>query len=817
MRKLKQRLCGLLLCAAVLVSLCPTALAEDVSIPYLDETGTEKFCEKYKAVNKNELEWAGGWYVAENSVYITDRVTVTGDVHLILTNGCDLTAMTGIQVSEGNSLTIYAQSKDESDMGRLEAYGSQGEAGIGGVGYGDDGGNITINGGSVTAVGLDNGAGIGGGKITINGGTVKATSSYGAGIGGGAYGNGGTIAITGGTVTAASKDSGNAFGGAGIGGGYQGGGGSITISGGTVEAISESGVDIGGGYDSASGNIVPSGKIEISEGANVKGSGGGKPNVGPVHGAKTDEWASDGTNHWHPCKIESCAEQFGKEAHDFTEWTTDTEPTATTPGSRHRDCRICQYWQTGTIPPLHSHSYGQAWESNASGHWHECSCGDRSGYAAHTPGSAATCTKPQTCTTCGHVLESVSGHTPGPAATCTEPQTCTTCGHVLEAALGHTPGPAATCTEPQTCTVCGHVLEAALGHTPGPAATCTEPQVCTVCGHVLVAALGHSFGEKVPQKDATTTSTGMKAHYLCSRCGNYFDEDKNLTTADALTIPKKVSDGGSYTPPTYPPTVERPSEGGGAAAVSPSRPERSDTVTVTPRPNEGYQVDAITVTDKNGKPVEVTARPNGTYTFIQPASKVKIEVTYKPVERPWSNPFADVSEDDWYYEAVRYVQENSLINGYSDGRFGANDTLSRAQLAQILFNKEGKPGVNYLLDFSDVADEAWYTEAVRWAASQGIVGGYGNGTFGPNDPITREQLAVMLWRYSGNPAATSKELHFNDMDEISGFALEALRWAVENGILNGYGDGRLGPQGQVTRAQAAQMLKNFIEHQEEDF
>lgn len=177
---------------------------------------------------------------------------------------------------------------------------------------------------------------------------------------------------------------------------------------------------------------------------------------------------------------------------------------------------------------------------------------------------------------------------------------------------------------------------------------------------------------------------------------------------------------------------------------------------------------------------------------------------------------SDVSEGDWYYEAVRFVQEWGLMNGYSDGRFGANDPLSRAQLAQILFNKEGRPGVNYLLTFSDVAGEAWYTEAIRWAASQGIVGGYGNGTFGPNDPITREQLAVMLWRYVGSPAATNKELNFADADKISPFALEAMRWAVENGILNGYGDGRLGPQGQATRAQVAQMLKNFIENQGED-
>ena len=276
--------------------------------------------------------------------------------------------------------------------------------------------------------------------------------------------------------------------------------------------------------------------------------------------------------------------------------------------------------------------------------------------------------------------------------------------------------------------------------------------------------------------------------------------------------------GGTYTPPStpaYPPTVEKPSEGGGTPAVSPSNPKPGDTVTVKPKPDEGYEVDKVTVTDKNGKPVSVAEKPDGTYTFTQPDGKVKIEVTYQPIDRPWSNPFADVSKGSWYYEAVRFVQEQGLMNGYSDGRFGANDTLSRAQLAQILFNKEGRPGADYLLNFSDVAGEAWYAEAVRWAASQGIAGGYSNGTFGPNNPITREQLAVMLWRYSGSPDATSKELHFNDEAEISGFALEALRWAVENGILNGYGDGRLGPQGQATQAQVAQMLKNFIENQEE--
>ncbi len=118
------------------------------------------------------------------------------------------------------------------------------------------------------------------------------------------------------------------------------------------------------------------------------------------------------------------------------------------------------------------------------------------------------------------------------------------------------------------------------------------------------------------------------------------------------------------------------------------------------------------------------------------------------------------------------------MGGYSNSLFEPNNTLTRTQFAQILFN----------------------TEAVRWATSQGIVSGYGNRKFGPNDNITREQLAVMLWRYAGSPAAIDKELHFNDISEASRWSMEAMCWAVENGVLNGYGDGRLNPKGLATRA-----------------
>lgn len=319
MRNWKQRLCSLLLCGAMLASLCPTALAEDVSISYLDETGREKSCETYIAVTEYGGEWwEHGWYVAQGSIEISHPIPLIGEVHLILANGCELKASKGINVGRGSSLTIYAQSYSKT-MGKLEAYGGDENAAIGGGGSGS-------------------------------------------------------------TVNAASNDTNNICGGAGI-----GGGGSIPISGGTVEASSASGADIGGGFDNKNG-IVPSDNIEISEGANVKGSGsGGELNIGPTHGAKTDEWAFDGTSHWHPCKIESCAEQFDKDAHSFGDWVTDQEA-ATTPGSKHRVCAICQYREEQTIPPVHGHGYGNEWKSDAASHWHECSCGDKSGEAAHSFG-----------------------------------------------------------------------------------------------------------------------------------------------------------------------------------------------------------------------------------------------------------------------------------------------------------------------------------------------------------------------------------------------------------------------------------------------
>ncbi len=279
--------------------------------------------------------------------------------------------------------------------------------------------------------------------------------------------------------------------------------------------------------------------------------------------------------------------------------------------------------------------------------------------------------------------------------------------------------------------------------------------------------------------------------------------------------------GGSYEP-TYRPTIEKTSHG--SVTVQPSAPEQGDQVTITVKPDKGYEVEKITVTDQNNKPVNVKDNGNGTFTFTQPRGKVSIRATFQTVQpsSDWAScskdgnclvhAYTDTSATAWYHDGVHYCLQNGLMGGYGNGTFGPNDNLSRAQLAQILYNHAGRPDLTSASPFTDVAGDAWCASAITWAAEQGIVGGYGNGLFGPNDNITREQLAVMLWRYAGSPAATDKELHFTDADEAGNFALDALRWAVESGIISGYGDGRLGPKGQATRAQVATMLQRYLEN-----
>ena len=274
----------------------------------------------------------------------------------------------------------------------------------------------------------------------------------------------------------------------------------------------------------------------------------------------------------------------------------------------------------------------------------------------------------------------------------------------------------------------------------------------------------------------------------------------------------------------YTVTVEKTEHG--KVIASPTNASAGSTVTLTVTPDSDYALDTLTVTDSRGNESVLKDLGGGKYSFTMPAGRVTVRAVFVLLA---GAPHCDGGADcpsrrftdlggvgAWYHEAVDFALRNDLMGGYGSGLFGPDNNLTRAQLAQILYNREGRPAVSGGSVFTDVADDAWYSDAITWSAGNHIVGGYGDGRFGPEDNITREQLAVMLWRYSRSPAATSQELDFNDTDEISSYALDAIRWAVENGILHGFGDGRLGPKGLATRAQVAQMLKNFIENQEED-
>ena len=185
---------------------------------------------------------------------------------------------------------------------------------------------------------------------------------------------------------------------------------------------------------------------------------------------------------------------------------------------------------------------------------------------------------------------------------------------------------------------------------------------------------------------------------------------------------------------------------------------------------------------------------------------------------PVDLPFADVPESYWAYDAIQYVYGEGLMAGTSGSAFSPEGTTTRGQIVTILWRLSGSPVVNYLMDFDDVDPAAYYAEAIRWATSEGIAGGYGGGVFGPDDPITREQLAVMLHRYAqheGYDVSIGEDtniLSYADAFTVSEYAVSALQWACGAGIISGTGDGStLTPQGEATRAQAATVLMRFCE------
>ena len=260
--------------------------------------------------------------------------------------------------------------------------------------------------------------------------------------------------------------------------------------------------------------------------------------------------------------------------------------------------------------------------------------------------------------------------------------------------------------------------------------------------------------------------------------------------------------------PNYRITVEATQ--GGTVTADPTAAKAGATVTLTPVPDRGYQVGSVAVTDRFGNAVAVTEQADGTYTFTMPNGQVTVTVTF--AEAPL--PFPDVTEGDWFYDAVRYAYETGLMDGVGDNLFAPNSETTRAQLVTILYRLAGEPEPGGDSGFADVAAGTWYTDAVAWAAQNGIVNGVSDTEFAPGDDITREQLAAILYRYAayqGYDVSQRADLSgFGDASSIRPYAQEALSWASAQGLVLGFEDGSLRPQGTASRAQIAAVLMRFL-------
>ena len=255
-----------------------------------------------------------------------------------------------------------------------------------------------------------------------------------------------------------------------------------------------------------------------------------------------------------------------------------------------------------------------------------------------------------------------------------------------------------------------------------------------------------------------------------------------------------------YYEPTYPVTTPDKTENGTVTANR-RYAERGDTVTITVKPDDGFKLDDLTVTDKNGKELKLTDKGNGKYTFTMPASKVEVNATFvKEVE---ISPFSDVSTSAYYYEAVKWAQEKGITGGIGNGLFGPNQPCTRAQIVTFLWRAAGSPEPKTMSSFADVSMDAYYAKAVAWAVENGITTGTGDGKFSPDATCTRAQSVTFLFRAIGKLVDSKAE--FSDVLTDSYYA-NAVAWAVENGVTNGIGDGLFGPDNSCTRAQIVTFL-----------
>lgn len=827
MNQMKRKVLSLAMIAALCLTMLPTAgWAADAPVEYIDfdkdgvqitEPGN---CENYISVTQDATEWNAsdennGWYVVSGEVTIgtkeaPQRVTVSGDVHLILANDAKLTVNGGISVNAGNSLTVYAQPAENDKTtgsltvenveegnagiggdvqqsgdtitingGEINATGGKGGAGIGGGSkINGSGGTITINGGEITANGGDNGAGIGGGGassggiITINGGTIATTGGNlgagigggdndsggeitinggdkiiatgnggGAGIGGGNYGAGGMIEINGGNITANGQGSSSACGGAGIGGGSQQSGGTITIHGGEIVATGYSGsAGIGSGFAASigsatviniDGGIVTAtcsdDALETLGGAGIGGGGAANSSVAitisggtvTATGGKGADGIGNGggkSSSAQPTTF-STGEDGNAVIYATAGEGTDTEAIVGKDDTSN--------WRGVIFLGNDGKIYGDSVTPNENFSVPESSTLTIESGKTLVVADEITLTNEGTITGSGAIrlygtltgkgtIESVQQVHPVRNLSLRETN--------LNMTVGDEPATLTATVEPDTATnkdvtwsssadsvatvVDGTVTAVAAGSATITATSVDDPAITATC--------------EVTVKEASDPDPGTDPDEPGT------DPDPDEPGGEPSTEPDDpAEDDPSDTPstpviPSEPdPEIEVTEPAHGDVEISPSKPEAGETVTITPTPDDGYEVEDVIVTDEDGECVPVRENPDGSWSYEQPKSDVTIEVIFGEVApEPTvdvSEIFLDVDPDAWYKDAVQFAYDNGLMTGTSATEFAPDVTTTRAMIVSILARLEGVTAADDA-GFTDVDDE-WFATAVNWAAS----------------------------------------------------------------------------------------------------
>ena len=331
----------------------------------------------------------------------------------------------------------------------------------------------------------------------------------------------------------------------------------------------------------------------------------------------------------------------------------------------------------------------------------------------------------------------------------------------------------------------------------------------------------------------TKVTVAKSINFKVDTNGKTFNAAKNIVAGSNTTV--KVT--GESSPYTYEFTYTKPSSGSsgsssgkttykvttsavnnGGVNASPSNAEKGAAITITLSPDKGYKLDKLTVTDGSGKTVSTVKKSDTVYTFTMPASAVKVGVSYvKATETPSETKFNDVSANDWFASAVDYVTGKGMMNGTADNTFSPKANTTRGMVVTVLYRLENQPSTS-AASFTDVASGAYYANAVAWANANGIVSGYGSGKFGPNDKVTREQLAAILYRYAQykkydvSVGEDTNILSYDDAQSISSYAIPAIQWACGAGVVTGKSGSKLDSKGNATRAEVAAMLMRFCEN-----